>query len=167
MKKLVLGLLVLFSALELKAQRYDGVDPCAGPNMRRTLIDSASVVLVSTEVTAGVGGGLFCGAVISSGAMDLAGATNLNDYLVCADTRPVSGGSLIETGAASTVGAAPFGSQIAPSTDTRGIFPALIAASAAVAGLPASFRPVPFRNLFCDINNIRTTGVVYWVPAVR
>ena len=160
MKNSLLALLLVLFASELKAQRYDGVDPCAGPGLIRTVIDTASGVAVSTESSAGGGGGILCAVAISSDAVEGGVAPNLlRDYVVCLDSRPTS------AGVASTPGA--FGTEIGYSTDTRIISPALIAASAVVTGLPVSLKPVPFKNLFCDIQNARTKAIVYWVPSSR
>lgn len=155
MKKLLLAFMLLAS--QAAAQRYDGVDPCAGPGMMRTIIDSAAGVIVSTESSAGGGGGLFCNVAISSGLIELGAMTD--NYVACIDSRPTS------AGAASTVGA--LGVQIGISTDTRQVFPPLIASSGVVTGLPASFKSVPFKNLFCDLGSVGTKAIVYWVPALR
>ena len=160
MKNSLLALLLVLFASELKAQRYDGVDPCAGPGIVRTMIDTALGVAVSTESSAGGGGGIVCAIAISSDAVDgTTGVNLLRDYVVCLDSRPTS------AGVASTPGG--LGIEIGYSTDTRIIYPALIAASAVVTGLPVSLKPVPFKNLFCDIQNARTKAIVYWVPSSR
>src|SRR3990167_9530729 len=86
MKKFVFMLMALaFSFSEVKAQRFDGVDPCNGPDVQvRIVTAQAGGIWISSKAYGNSTGGLLCGASISSGP------ANSIRYMGCISSRPLA-----------------------------------------------------------------------------
>ena len=156
MKKLLFVLMIL-SLGNAKAQRYNSVDPCRSPDVRAFVVNDINENWISSG-PANSAGGLFCGAVIATGAA----ATS--DFLHCISSVPVTP----ITNAARAPGST--SAVTIAFADSRLLFPVLVATVSQVATLSPMngfFQPVRFTNLMCQITAAATPAVVYINTAVK
>lgn len=162
MKKLVfmLGVLALLGS-NVNAQRYGGVNPCDGPDVKVFVVTAAAGgIWVSSETIGGGGGGLLCGVTIGTSA-----ANTAYDWLWCASSSPVALNS--EGIYITTVGVGLINTGSISSIDSRLMFNQLISTTSQSNSLGSGFKPVTFRNLFCGLSSTSVPGMVYYVPNIR